>query len=432
MTARKRTARERTTSSSALVSCLVLVALVVAVGPASAQPAAEPGAEPAWVQEKEDAARALVRQASAERQSYLDAGETGPRAFQATFQQAADLLQDIVVVAPTARRLYGLAFARFHSGSAERAHFACDRVSRDFPDAADVVQRCEALTAMLHGEVYRVLVDSVPQGASVTVDGWPEEEAARTPGVLWLRAGARTLAFRLDGYVTQTQAVKVEPGFVTQVKAQLQTVPTLGRVELVIQPPDAKVLVDGSPLVVPLNGIVELPLGVHTIRVEADGYVARDDRLTVTAEGMTSQWYELEAEPSDEPDVPDQPYWEQPAEKKGPRMTTMEILGWVGVGVGGAAVAGGAVMHGLAAAKAGEASDVPNLPGRRADFESRRDEARTFETTAYALYGAGAAILTGGILLVVLDPGPTGDGEGTTVAPTAMRDGFGVAFTTRF
>lgn len=414
----------------AVVRALFAVALVVAVaGPAAAQPAGEP----AWVAEKEAQARELVRQAGAERQAYLDAGETGPRTFQETFRQAADLLLEIVGTAPTARRLYGLAFARFHSGDAERAHYACDRVAREFAGEADVLQRCEALTAVLHGEVYRVLIDSEPQGAAVTVEGWPETEATRTPGVLWLRGGQRVLVFRLDGYVPQTQTVVVEPGFVTQVKAQLQTVPTTGRLEIVVQPAGARVLIDGAIVALPEDGVLGLPAGPHTVRLEADGFVPQEERVVVPAGELASRWYELEpvgavAEPAE----PERPYWEQPEEAEGPGHTTQWWLGLSGMVVGSAAIVTGGVLHGLAASKADEASGVPNLPDRRAEFESARDEARSMETAAWALYGSGAAILATGVVLFVLDEGPATEGEGTTVTPTAFQGGAGVTWTTRF
>jgi len=268
----------------------------------------------------------------------------------------------------------------------------------------------------------------------VTVDGWPEAEATHTPGVLWLKAGTRSLTFRLEGYLPQTQTVSVEPGFVSQVKAQLKTVPTTGRLEVMVEPKHARVLVDGAIVQLPADGLLGLPAGPHTIRVEADEYVAQEESVVVPAGDVVSRWYDLErvgAAPA--PTEPERPYWEQEAEREGPGHTAQWALGVTGMVVGGAALVGGGVMHGLAFAKADEASGVPNLPDRRAAFETARDDARLFETAAWALYGSGAAILAAGIVLFVLDEGPaTTEGEGTAVTPTAFEGGAGVTWSARF
>ena len=384
----------------------------------------------AWVGEKEARARELVRQGSEERTAYLESGDAGPRAYEATFAEAAALLTEVVAAAPTPKRLYGLAYSRFHSNQVELAHFACDRLARDYPAEETIRQRCEALTAALHEIVFRVLISSEPSGAFVGVEGWPAGEGVLTPGVLWLRAGERRLVFRLEDHVELVQKVNVEAGFVGQVVARLQPVPRAGRIELVVDPPEADVRIDGEPVELPAGGILDLAPGEHALRVTLDGFRTHEETVRIAMGETESRWVTLvRATPAGGGSGPDGPgVIEPPAPVD--RTRGFAPWGWTAVGVGGACLVGGGVLHGLAAVDADDASGVPNLPGRRGDYAAKRDAAREKEMVAYILYGAGAALVATGVVLLVLDDVPD-EGSGTVV-PTAYPGGGGITWVTRF
>jgi len=71
-----------------------------------------------------------------------------------------------------------------------------------------------------------------------------------------------------------------------------------------------------------------------------------------------------------------------------------KVMPWVLMGTGAAAVVTGAVLHVFAA---GAYSDYRNLPENDPDLGSKKDSVQIKETTAYVLYGAGAALAAGGV-----------------------------------
>jgi len=84
---------------------------------------------------------------------------------------------------------------------------------------------------------------------------------------------------------------------------------------------------------------------------------------------------------------------------------------WVALGVGAAAIAGGAVMGTLASDRADRFRDL--------DEENRqglRDQGRTQALTADILFGVGAIAVGTGVVLMVIGSG--GDGEGLGLAPS--------------
>ncbi len=94
--------------------------------------------------------------------------------------------------------------------------------------------------------------------------------------------------------------------------------------------------------------------------------------------------------------------------------SSAEILGWTLVGLGGAAVIGGAVAGGLAL---DAHDDFRQTSQRSPDLVRLQDRGRTLGTTADVLYVSGGAVLVAGAALVVwsgLERGPVRAG----VAPT--------------
>ncbi len=119
----------------------------------------------------------------------------------------------------------------------------------------------------------------------------------------------------------------------------------------------------------------------------------------------------------------------------------MVVAGWTGVGVGGGVLLSGAIVHVLAAVKADEASDIPNLPQNLGRFQAKRDESRTMEIAAWSMYGVGAAVLGTGVVLLVVDAvRGSGAGQGRAsvgvsgleLQPWAAPGAAGVQWQTQF
>lgn len=92
-------------------------------------------------------------------------------------------------------------------------------------------------------------------------------------------------------------------------------------------------------------------------------------------------------------------------------MSRWKLAGWVAIGVGGAAVAGGAVFGTLANDKEARFHDIDET-----DRQALRDEGRAQALTADILFGVGIAAVATGVVLMVSDP--TDDEGGFGLAPT--------------
>ncbi len=412
---------------------LALFSLVLGGVPATARASEDPG-----IAAKEERARELVGQAIRERQAFRDRGSTGPRDFEQKFREAARLLGEIVLADPSAPRLYGLAFALFHVGEHELAHFYCGRVPREFPAETQTQQRCEALTSVLHDDLFRVDINSEPGGARVTVAGWPEGATRRTPGALWLRPGLRRLRFEREGYETLERRIEVNRDTVTQVAVQLARKAAPGSLEFVLEPNNATVLLNGQVIDVPQDGVISIPPGEYGLRVQLEGYLPHEERLRVQPNRrervrikLARSERERRVERAPRPARPPRSdeYWRN-----------LAITGWTGVGVGGASVLVGAIMHVMAAVRADEANDLSNFPWNIERYGSLRDEAHAYEKSAWILYGVGGALLGAGATLLVVQTLGQGDAEhregvtvgNTEVTPLILPDGVGIGWQARF
>lgn len=403
----------------------VLAALLFSLGSARPTLAAD---EPAWVAEKEEKARALVREGSVALKAWLEGGSAGPRDFAPQFREAEQLLAEISAEAPSARRLYGLAYVRVYLAETELAHFTCERLKQLFPSEEGVIGKCEALTTALRDELFKVRIDSEPTGATVTVASWPEGNTATTPTDLWLRSGRHVLVFRSEGYLELRQDMQVEAGFVTQVKAQLRPVPVMGNIALRLEPADARVEVDGVEVAVPPDGRIQAEVGERVLRVFREGYRPEVARVVVSRDELREESFYLDAV---DPTAVGGPFGR--GEGIAPEPPDIAPWGWTMFGLGVATMAGGGVFHFLAAQDASDAAAVPNLPEYRGEFASRRDSAREKEMAAYIMYGVGGLVATGGVLMVVLNPAQDApeDSPGKVV-PLAYPGGGGVTWTGSF
>jgi len=211
----------------------------------------------------------------------------------------------------------------------------------------------------------------------------------------------------------------------------------MGQIVLTTSPGGAWLEVDETPVPLPPSGVLDVEAGLRHIRVSLAGYTPFETTVQVTTDAPVELDVVLEPTAEEAPLLPDEPPAPAapvaPVAPAGP--ARLAPWGWALVGVGAAAVAGGAGAHVLAALKADEARGVPNRPDLRAEFEGLRDDARTAELAAYILYGAGAAVAVTGIVLLVVDPGPTAPPTGVAsaavrapqITPVLLPDGAGLS-----
>ncbi len=127
-----------------------------------------------------------------------------------------------------------------------------------------------------------VNVDTGGVAAEATVDGAP---LGRVPGELKIPAGTRTLTLRAERYLDLVQTLEVQGGGVRQdLKVAMQT--SWGKLAVSATLAGATLSVDGAAPV-PLPATVDLPSGVHRLRISAPA--ARDWESSVLVRAGQSQ-----------------------------------------------------------------------------------------------------------------------------------------------
>jgi hypothetical protein len=208
------------------------------------------------------------------------------------------------------------------------------------------------------------------------------------------------------------------------------TLPKIAKLTIVVKPEgiqNPEVKVDGTPINKDLLGIGRpTDPGEHTISIQAEGY--RPAEAIVQLDPAEQETLTLElvaepkpAEPSPATAAPVAPV--EPATPPAPSSTGREpsrqksaqpVLGWIGIGVGAAAMIAGGVTGGLAMSE----SDKLNCPrnicaGEEAD---RLDRANGLALASSVLFGAGGVLAVTGIVLLVTSP--TSPHEPVSVVPS--------------
>ena len=194
----------------------------------------------------------------------------------------------------------------------------------------------------------------------------------------------------------------------------------LARLELMVKPLGAHVVVDGRRRgQAPLRPL-DLPLGWHTVVVTAPGCVDHSRRVHLENSGVRTMDATLKCD----------------VDTEGPRWYD-SIGGWVTLGAGVGLVAGGGALLGVAESERdeirGATSDPPVTTMSQDSAFEKRDEADRKEIAGAVLLGLGAASVAASVVLFLLHPGAE---ETTDTAvrwtPTFLPGGAGGSLEVRF
>lgn len=255
-------------------------------------------------------------------------------------------------------------------------------------------------------------VVTTPPGARVSVDGGAA--AGPTPLVRAVDAGKRTVRIELDGFEPVTREVTLDASHTKAapyaIEVALSKAVPRGELVLTVSPPGSEVFVDGALVgKAPLDGPLALTAGLHAVEVRPAGG--------------------------------GEPYKEMVAIEAGSTARTdislgggidLRTVGWIGMGVGGLALAGGAVTGVMALGASGDLDDCRGDPScaRTAREASLADDVRSQALLTDVLIWSGVAIAAGGAVLYLLAPddAPEVAGQAEQAWMVAPLDGGAAAF----
>ncbi len=211
---------------------------------------------------------------------------------------------------------------------------------------------------------------------------------------------------------------------------------THGRLELVTDPPAAAIALDGEPVPTRLQtpGVLYLAPGQHAVELRREGH-ASVVLVVIAREGerlKVERALEAVAPPPAPEPVVERVTVPLPVPKPVPEPYVDPVflgVGWAFVGVGGAAlVAGiGTSVATLSTSNAlNELQEVELDDAALARDVELRDELRTRQAAAAAMYGLGGAMVVSGVLVLLLHRPAETKANGWSVEPTlgGLRGSF--------
>ncbi len=187
--------------------------------------------------------------------------------------------------------------------------------------------------------------------------------------------------------------------------------PKIGKLTIVVEPGDldgVAVSVDGSPVAGALLGAPRpTDPGSHEVVARATGYVPASTSVELSDGASETITLTLEVDPNA---VQQSTTAMSPTARTDPAAdsggSTESTVGWVGVGVGGALLAGGGITGLLALGKKSALEDsCPSGACPRSEQETL-DSANSLATLSTVLFGAGGAIGIAGLVLLLTDDAP--------------------------
>jgi Protein kinase domain/PEGA domain len=133
-----------------------------------------------------------------------------------------------------------------------------------------------------------LFISSQPEGADVFING--AKQSGQTPVTLPLAPGQYNLVLRLQGYSAYSGNVQVKDNIQTQLATKL-TEKSNNRVawaQVDTNPKGAEIFVDGNSIGKSTPSRIELPIGLHTVTLELDGFQPLKRTVEVSDGGTVS------------------------------------------------------------------------------------------------------------------------------------------------
>lgn len=412
------------------------------------------GPPPAQAQSARDQAKAFFVQG---RENYA-AGR---------FAAALDAFQKANALAPHPLMVFNIAQVHEAMEDLPAAIDTYQKYLATEPADAEAVRKKVADLDALLASWPQIRLSTVPPGAEVRVGATDSPPRGRTPLTLKLPPRPQTVFFSLAGHETSERPIKLDGDAAPMTVALVPILPVLA---VETTPPGARVIVDGEALgAAPLAR--PLPAGAHTVRVELDGFEPAERPVTLAAEHTRERPYALAIElskaiprgelvlsvspPGAEVLIDEklvgraplaaplrleaglhridvrapgaEPYSEMVAIAEGETVQTeidlaggvpWRTVGVIGMGVGGALLAGGAVTGVLAVGASGDLDDCRADPGcaRTTREVELADDVRSRALITDVLVWSGVAIAAGSVVLWLLSP------DGAAVDAAEIRE----------
>lgn len=179
---------------------------------------------------------------------------------------------------------------------------------------------------------------------------------------------------------------------------------------------EPKVTIDDQNVAVASLGVKRaVNPGVHVVRAIADGYKSAEASVEIEAGASKDVELKLEIDPNAKVSEDPKPDGGGAATSSG-SPSTLQIVGFVGIGVGAAGLIVGAVTGGLAMGKHNELED--NCPDGQCPGSQRDnlDAFRTLGTVSTVGFVVGGVLAAAGIVLVIVAPSNDAGGDAADAA----------------
>lgn len=281
-------------------------------------------------------------------------------------------------------------------------------INPDYTFAKDARKYMKVIGKKLRATHARVRVQSTPSEVVVTVVDAQggQEDLLKTPFERWVPAGTLELKGRKSGYQDGDEKVEVAAGEERTVKVTLLPVPKDGYLSVLADAPNAVVYINGEKIgPSPVESRV-VKTGTYMVEVRADGYPAWMKTVVVLAD----QNSQVVAHMADARLAPGKGSGAQSAASGGGLQST---LGYVFLGAGGAALGAGIALNVMAIDKQSQSDDlfftqgvcdpIEGDPLKCDESTKLLDDAKSLQTGDIISYVLAGALVTSGVLLLVLD-----------------------------
>ncbi len=307
------------------------------------------------------------------------------------FVKAAESFRRAFEIEPRGSLLFNIGLCYEKAGNAAEAITFFKRfvdAVPSSPKAASVYQKIATLERQMDDRYRSIKVTTDPPGAIIYVDERASGAVGRSPATIRLLPGNYTIIVDLDKHESAEAKVELTASRDEAVDLSLLSSDQVGTLKFRVSERGAEVLMDQKRIgLSPIKEPVKTRVGTH--------------RILVMKRGFQNWTGEVEALPGRKVDVDIQLVSEMEGEVATETESNASIWPWIVIGVGGAALAGGAVTGIMASSLHGALSDKKSAMEPIAQSDIDTGESLVLMTNV--LLGTGGLIVAGGLTWWLLD-----------------------------